>query len=412
MDNLTLDEVGILSLRPGSAKINGSAFDGSGVAFAADIMYSDSSPREGTVASRYFWILDGVSQALYSSRRAHPNSGAFGVWQSVSIPAGQWLQLAGNANSDIGLTGCFGADAKIMTKNLPLTNSDTTDYPWTSYSIPTPMHGGVPIIGMSDVDFWTPDITATVAVINDSNVICAGKSSNPSAGATYEVWDSATNTPPAGTWNKLWGKISNTLGDYHNALLIGTGATFYRFYEASYADTAWMPFPCPSGTWVDITAGPSDDYAFCVGIGADAACANKAYPFEALTAFAMPAGWTGINPRVVYDPNMYNVDPGGGIDGTYIIVGGEIAGVSVVVCVPIRGSGSLLNAPIVATLPSVPADVKWRAIACNQVFEGVLIVGDSATDGICILSNPETSTAGTPDTYNDWTLKTLAEAPF
>ncbi len=386
----------------------------SGITFFADIMYSDSSPREAASASRYFWILDGENQILYSSKRAHPNSGAFAIWTVVTIPSGQWLKLAGTANADSGFTGCFGADAKIMTKMLPLSGVDVTDYPWTSYDIPDIMHGGVPLIETQDTVFWTPGNPPLVPVtaIDTSNVINSGLSSVPATGATFDVWGDYTNTPPAGTWNKLWGKISNTQGNRKNALIVGTGTTFYRFYDQSYGDTAWTSCACPSGAWVDITTGPSDDYAFCVGVGADAACANTTYPFAALTTFGMPTGWTGITPRVVFDPNMYNVDTGGGNDGTYIIVGGEISGVSVVVCVPIRNSGATLLTPIVSTLPTVPADVKWRAIATNQVYEGVLIVGDSVTDGIIILSNPETTNAGTPATYDDWAVKTLAEAPF
>ncbi len=374
-------------------------------AHTVDIVYADSSPRSGGNASRYFFILDVDTQELWSSKRAAPLSGSFAAFVAETIPAGAWLKLASMTN--VGFTGCFGSDANIMTKGLP---AGTSDEPWTKYATPSALHGGGSLIGISDPLFWTPSVAGgeAIAAINPSNEILSGLTSV--AGATFDSWSDSSNTPTAGTWNKVVARISNTIGNYRNALAIGNGSIFLRFYENGYSDTAWQSFPCPSGDWRDIATGPYDDYAFCVGVGADAACAGNVYPLEELFAFSMPAGWVGIDPRVIFDPNMYDVS--GGNDGTYIIVGGEIAGVSVVVLVPITDSGETLLTPILATLPSVPADVKWQAIATNQIYEGVLIVGHSATDGICILSNPETTNAGDPATYDDWTLKTLADAPL
>ncbi len=382
----------------------------SGVTFSSDIMFAESSPyQSGPVATATFWIFDATNQIMYRSRVIQPAT-AFAAWETMAIPSGTWISLACNTNN--GLTGCFGSDARIMTKNLPLAGADAVDYPWVAYDTPSPLHGGAPLMDDFESNMWspTPSPRPPVAAISADNIFYAGELSG--IGRNYDVWGVSTNTPPAGTWNKLFGQISDTIGNFRKCLAVGTGTTFLRWYNVGYSDMSWQEFPCPNGDWRDVCTGPSADYAFCVGVGADAACANTTYPFEALTTFVMPTGWTGINPRVVFDPNMYNVDTGGGNDGTYIIVGGEMSGVSVVVCVPIRNSGATLLTPIVSTLPSVPADVKWRAIATNQAYEGVLIVGDSVTDGIIILSNPETTNAGTPATYDDWAVKTLAEAPF
>ncbi len=386
---------------------------------AADVIYAESSPYEGVTASRNLWLLDGENQVMYRSTVTPPVTGAFAAWEEVAIPAGSWKRLAGNANSNVGLTGCFGTDARIMTKTL--VNSDPTDFPWIAYDIPDIMHGGVPIIGGMDLaDFWLPviitEISATIAAINTSNVICAGLSTG--SDVTFDQWGSYTNTPPAGTWNQLWGQISNSQGDYRAALAIGVGTTFLRFFNAGagemdpdYGDVAWTEWPCPDGDWRSVTAGLSSDYPFVVGVGPDAACANTTYPLEALTAFSMPAGWIGVDPRVIYDPDMYNVDPGGGDDGTYIIVGGTIDGASVIVCVPITDGGETLLSPIVSTLPTVPAGIVWTAIAKNEAYAGVIVVG-TAGSTVYILSNPETTESGTPATYDDWHLRTLAETPF
>jgi hypothetical protein len=109
---------------------------------------------------------------------------------------------------------------------------------------------------------------------------------------------------------------------------------------------------------------------------------------------------------VIFDPNL---DTGGSNAGHFVIVGGTISGVSAVVLVPVSNVPAF-GTPVVATLPSVPAGVAWKSVARSYITAGCLIVGNVGSD-VYLLSNPETSSSGTPGAVDDWTLKTLGEAP-
>jgi hypothetical protein len=386
----------------------------------ADIMAADSSPRNiypAGDAARYFWILPATGDKVYRSRRTSPGSGSFGVWEEMAIPAGNWARFGGS-NTNAGQCLIFGTDAFIASKLL-LSGADplsTVDEPWVKYAVPEILHGEGGLIEPTDVAFWTPSNPSTtpLAAINGSTLYAGLSMLNyPSSTypTKYETWGGFTNALPAGTWNKILGANgtgSGSGGYEREVLMIGTGTNVARWSDF-YNDNAWVMRICPDGDWKDIDCDQGD---ICLIVGGPAGpnyIMGSIDFFNTFTAITPPSGYIpSSRPRVVFDPNMYNL--AGGDAGTFVITGVTVNGISSVVLVPVTGGGAFLT-PIVATLPSVPSGAVWTASARNFVFAGHLIVG-TANGVTYLLSNPETANAGTAATYDDWEVRTLSQPPF
>lgn len=395
-----------------------------GINSIVDATYTESSPRtvfeggEAAEATRYLYILhaDKLYRSMIQKYSAQPSD--WSVWEEEAMPANAtpWTRIYGN-NVDGG-TVLLSTNLKIATKSLcnifvdPLPQADN---PFTVYNLPEAVKPNGGFTCAFPPDFYTSGFALNIfplTLLASAEKALAAISSlddpypNPAPCTTYQYFPTSNNLPEDIVWNRLKGadNVEQASRLIENMLAVGVGNKFARWFD-EYTETAWSLLDCVDGDWKDIEYALGTDLFVAVGVGENQIMASSDFA-QTFVNIPAPEGAVAVNPRIVYDPNMYTETT----RGTFISPGWEVDGVAAVVLIPVNDDESL-GTPILAGLPELPANTVLRAVALGNITEGALLVGTDGTNCI-ILSNPEGITAGTPATYDDWTLKTLEEAPF
>ncbi len=393
------------------------------IEITATIGYIESSPRvifssppDIYEATRYLYILNATDNKLYRTflqiYSGVPSD--WPVWAEETIPANAepWLRVSTDEVNGIAIL--LSTNLKVATKALCNTTDDPPpqiDQPWTAYDLPEAVNPNSPATAASPTGpfyppWWTissalPSTLLTVSgksLAAISSLVDPYPSPNP---CTIFAYFPATNTLPAGTWNRIKGADSNDDTDLlDNVMAVGVGTTFARWFD-DFSDGAWVSKPCPDGDWRDVAFAPSPYMWVSVGVGANQIMSTQDNFGDEFIAITAPVGATAVAPCIAFTDNMYTVD----YQGFFISPGWTVGGLAAVVLIPVNNDDTLAT-PILATLPSLPANTKLTAIAKATATDGVIIVGTSGTD-LIILTNVEGE-----DSQNSWVLKTIAEAPF
>lgn len=347
----------------------------------------------GTIYTSQLFILPPSRDRLWRSQWA---AGAYAAWEEMAIPEGDWTELFMNQSG--GGPFILLGD-QLATKPIIGVN-DAVDRPWTAYPTDAALHGGMPYVYPSGFAGEGDSPAFAMGVDN----IMYGAYAN-SAFSDIGVY---TEALPAGTWRKV-----NTikLGSEGRAVtVVGLGDKVARWDSWNFSDTAWELIDCPDGDWRDVVDGntANSDVRVAVGVGTNKAMCtlDGGATWNALT---VPEGWEPVDPKIFFAQFMVDDDA----NGTFIAIGGKVGSETDIVGFKLLnddtvGAGFLMEYP----LPSV--NNRWKAIAGVVADEingqGVIIVGNEGTtdpEDVTIISNPADY-----QTFDDWTAKTLADAPF
>ncbi len=379
--------------------------------------YIESSPRvePDGLATRYMYILPPSRDKLFRTIGPYVGGvpGDWSVWEIEAIPAGSWRRIYGCnfTGSAIG----FADDATMMSKALCTLAADPypqADNPWIAYplNVPAKATSGNPTIVPDP--FWTPDLEGRAALgyIGTDEFLHSQRNPDPLTCITFDVIDEGTNELPTGrVWNHVLSRQNAGGDEFLGVLVVGVGTKFARWLDGA---SSWTLVDCPDGDWRCSAVSYGSNTLLAVGIGDNNVSGSLDYGIT-WTVYTPLAGWTPVNPRVVFDPNLNTAET----QGTFVVTGGTVDGAEAVMLVPLNNDDSLGTA-VLAGLPTLSSTTVLRACSTMVQTVGLMITGfDTAfavddPDGIIIVVNPELSQSGSPATYDDFHLRTIAQTPF
>jgi hypothetical protein len=405
----------------GSSGGSSSAESSSGIAdeFGVDAIYVQCNPRIGAGELTNSMFMLGRDKLYRSTLPSGGDTEDWTVWEEIALPANgdHWKRIWGDPT---GIPMILADNRKIATKevcNLIADPLPQTDNPFVAYDtiMQVNPYGGYgrsrPTGAYSAID--GSYLCTTLMSTEDSKMYAvtdspAPASTRPSC-VTQEFIEDSEDLPGGYTWNRVrCAEIITETELTSNVLALSNGNKVARWFsDTPHSDTGFVLVNCPDGDWRDV-AFDSDAY-LAVGVGENQIMVSTdgVSTFAAITA---PDGAVAVNPRVRFDPGM-SVS---GTIGTFVSTGWEIDGVEGIILIPLN-SGGTFGTPRVAVIPELSPTVILRGVLPLYAVAtpGCIVIGiDTADDTKIILSNDEGVTAGTEATYDNWVLKTIAEAPF
>ena len=389
-----------------------------------DVMYTISSPRQsqfGTM-TRYLYILPPTRDKLYRSIGPYSGGvpGDWDAWVEEAIPVGFAPRRVIGCPAT-GMALCFG-DAGVLSFLTKATSTDSveyaTDQPWVEYplTVSAKPDGGDPAIE-NDPSFWDPSLSGSIpqGYIGTDEFMHSNRTASPAPGGliTFDTLDEGVNELPTGrVWHKIISRQDTSWDDFFGTIAVGVGDKIARRLSSA---GVWSLKTCPDGDLRDVSMSNSNTIV-AVGIGVPIV---YSYDYGVTWAsFPAVAGWTPVAPRIIFDPNLYINEGGTSLKGTFVVVGGTVAGAAAVMLLGLRNSDDQLETAVLAGLPTLTSTTILQAAAIANQTDGCIIVGvDSAIaaddpEAVIIIVNPEQFLSGSAATYNDWHLRTLAQTPF